>query len=243
MEPIPGTLAADEVTTVTLDGHYDTVTVRAAGTGTIWFTVDGEDPELNAPHLPRVAQGQTTVEVDSEDDPTVVKLISPDATDYQIWAGPALAAQSGASVAALFVRLRLGVPTGYSPSCDLLVSDPAGVDLFLDAALAGGPFTVGAGGHFDMRAFVPVLPDGCVLLSDSGSGSLLVSNAAGTEKISVETEEVALLSETTPFLTLDGAAIDEQIGSDLAVVDGKVVSTAGGQFFATAVFQVVANPS
>lgn len=83
-ETFSGTLTPGQVTTVTLSGQADTVTVRADGTDSIWFTTDGTDPEENDPHLPRAAQGAATVTVDGEDDPTVVKLISSGAVAYTV---------------------------------------------------------------------------------------------------------------------------------------------------------------
>jgi hypothetical protein len=79
-----GTLTAGAVTTVTLGGLAEEVTVRAAGTDSIWFTTDGSTPTANNKHLPRAAQGQTTVAVTSETDPTVVKLISTGAATYTV---------------------------------------------------------------------------------------------------------------------------------------------------------------
>lgn len=90
-ETFTGTLTPNVVTTVTLSGVAEEVTVRADGTDSIWFTTDGTDPTVNAPLLPRAAQGQTTVAVDGEDDPTVVKLISPGAVAYRVSAATSAA--------------------------------------------------------------------------------------------------------------------------------------------------------
>lgn len=85
-ETFSGTLTPNVVTTVTLSGVAETVTVRADGTDSIWFTTDGTNPTANARHLPRAAQGETTADVTGEDDPTVVKLISTGATAYRVTA-------------------------------------------------------------------------------------------------------------------------------------------------------------
>lgn len=98
-ESFSGTLTPNVVTTVTLSGVAETVTVRADGTDSIWFTTDGSTPTANNRRLPRAAQGEVTVDVTSETDPTVVKLISPGAVAYRVSAATG-GSQSGASVAA-----------------------------------------------------------------------------------------------------------------------------------------------
>lgn len=85
-ESFSGTLTPNVVTTVTLSGVAETVTVRADGTDSIWFTTDGTAPTANNTRLPRAHQGQVTADVTGEDDPTVVKLISPGAVDYRVTA-------------------------------------------------------------------------------------------------------------------------------------------------------------
>lgn len=159
----------------------------------------------------------------------------------------AIAAQSGASVAAPIPKIEVSLMStaanGYTPCADILVPDATTENLRLNATPSGGPFTLAAGGTFSIRAKVTNRPTDAVLVVPPGASELIVSNAAGTEKLAVENLETTLADGNTTLL-LDGASIDEQIGTDLSVNgSNQVVSAAGGQFFVTAVFQATYTPA
>lgn len=134
-ESFSGTLTPNVVTTVTFSGVATHVTVRADGTDSIWFTVDGSVPTANNRLLPRAAQGETTVDA-TEDDPTVVKLISPGAVSYRVTADIE-AAQSGATVAPDYARwYREGAFDGDSDNFDYTADlvDSSGTGIVVDSS-------------------------------------------------------------------------------------------------------------
>jgi hypothetical protein len=99
--------------------------------------------------------------------------------------------------------------------------------------LTGGPYTIAAGGVVYPRINSLYLPDGSALDIGGGGWSMLVSNAAGTQKISVECNSINGVVVTQDVI-LDSGSVDQQVGSDLSINgSGRVVSAAGGEFFVT----------
>lgn len=208
--------------TATLDenGSYELVISAEEGEVTVVETLDG----VEARSYPvSVSRGSTT-----------------DTSRDIGYVGPA--AQSGASAPVVWVQLKVTTSApSYGPATTVFpTEDPYTNNFFI----SGGPFTLGAGGTVELASpATSAIPAGAALALDDWSTELCVTNLAGTEKLAVACGDTPLEELGVEPIVMLEAHLDESIGTDLAVVDGRIVSTAGGQFMVQVSGQVTYTPA